>query len=707
MSSASIWPAVLLKIRLVIGTLLFLVVAHLLAFAALTIWCLATEVRYDFRSSTVAFIVSTLFFAIGILVASSFFWELMRSKSNFDIKIALTKKQVRLGYLFMVAVFAVTSLFYLIIYPSPDEKLLYIPEAITCAVTLIMAVIIRKEQPKMIMPVQQDLIYRSVMPTGDFGPEFQETTHGSASWISDQLKNQLTASTADKTPTFEGLWLGGGFFHHQQGNLVTIAPPGVGKGTALIIPNLLWTREYKHSFVVFDPKGTNACITARYRKQQGDRVIIIDPMGLQKLNNAKHGISPSCFNPLDHIKDDIYNGASQIANLLLPDEPGSKDKYWNLDARNLIQLIIMHIMTCDTFNGYRDLTSLNQVLISGKIRRVLDEAADSIALDGIIADAAGGFKLMSETSDKTFASVLSIASASIKWLSNPALQRTLQQSDFSPSDLEKGGMSIYICQPITNKEGFATFSRLVTGFCLRANAMPSRSSKAWVYYLLDEFPTMGVFPEVIEALAFAREYNMRLWLFAQSLSQLDSVYKTETRNEIVGNATIYQAMGVTDYITQEYTSRRLGNKTIRYTTTGYSKGVGQSSGHSDHGSSSSYSTNESHSTSEVHHGKPLISTDEIERNPHILTLSNQGPMRLFRWHYWANIQADADVAQLDVFALYSRIFNDGRADPNPNFATEEESQEPKQVTDTQSPASNAAVPVVVNRNIKKLIKRSR
>ena len=503
----------------------------------------------------------------------------------------------------------------------------------------------------------------SIISTGDYIEEPEFVSHGASEWVSDRKKNKLTDRLLNE-PTYNGLWIGGGFFHHKEGNLVSIAPPGTGKGAALIIPNLLWSRKYEHSFVVFDPKGTNACITARFqRDSQGHKVIIIDPMNLQGANNAKHGIPAANFNPLDHIKDDIFNGTSQIANLLMPDDPNG-DKFFTQDARNLVQAILMHIMTDDQYSERRSLVTFYKIMLTADFEELLDEMIMNSAIDDVIAEFASGYKIMMNKSEQTFASVRSVANASIKWLSNPALQRCLSSSDFNPNELEKGGVTLYLCQPIQNKEGFATFSRLVVGFCLRANSQPSAKPKAWVYYLLDEFPTMGIFPEVVESLAYSREYKMRIWLFVQSLSQLDQIYKTEGRHQILGNARVLQAFGVTDHVTQEYISKRIGNKTIKVQTQSSSSGTNSSSGR---GSEGSYSTSQgsSHTTSfnEAFHGKPLIEPSALQFDPHIITISEWGPMRLSRWQYW---QKDP------IAGFYVDVFNDGRADKNPNIESNEE-----------------------------------
>ena len=471
--------------------------------------------------------------------------------------------------------------------------------------------------------------------------------------LSDNRKNILT-NKVDGKPGFRGLWIGGGFFHYDEGNLVSLAPPGTGKGGALIIPNLLWHKDYLHSFVVFDPKGTNALITARFQQQQGKKVIIIDPMNLQKASQAKHGIPSAHFNPLECIKDDIFNGTAQIANLLIPDDPNG-EKFWNQDARNLVQAILMHIMTNDDYADKRNLITFYKLMLTADFHDLLGEMLSNDSLNEAISDSASSFSDMLMKSEQTFSSVRSVANGSIKWLSNPHLQECMKRSDFDPNELENGGVALYLCQPMQNKEGFATFSRLIIGFCLRANSKPAAKPKEWVYYLLDEFPTMGVFPEVMECLAYSREYKMRLWIFAQSLSQLDQIYKTEGRNQILGNAGVLQAFGVTDQVMQRYISERIGNKTVQQHTESRTRDTTTNFGFNIPHTPNSSST----STNESFHGVPLISPERVQFDPNIITIAKWGPMRLARGQYWHKTPY--------LSAFYASVFHDGRADKNPNI----------------------------------------
>jgi type IV secretion system protein VirD4 len=458
----------------------------------------------------------------------------------------------------------------------------------------------------------------TVIPTKDISGTVLGT-HGSANFLSDRKKEQATVKNPHR-----GLWLGGGFFHHKEGNLLTVAAPGSGKGAGIIIPNLLIPRDYSHSIVVFDPKGTNAAISAGFQQKQGQKVIILDPSGLQSLNSASHGIKSSCINPLDFIGSNIVKGCSQIANFLLPDNPNATDKIWNVEARDLIQGVLMHIMTYYLYRDQKNLVTLYKIFRNKTWDEILGEMADNAACEERIQETAKKIAEIRATSEKSFGSVVFSTGEAINWLKDPDIQDALRTSDFDPADFDKGKITLYLCIPIDSVEVYATWGRLVIGLLLHANARPSGREKARCYYLLDEFPTMGVFPEVIKALAFSREFKMRIWLFAQNLAQLDRIYTPNQRNEILGTCGVFQAFAVNEPITAQYVSQKLGMATRSFTSTGTST---QANPNSDDMSTSM-------STSHTHIQRPLLYENEVEKETDIITFSEIGTYRLKKWFYW-------------------------------------------------------------------------
>src|SRR5471030_2636403 len=74
-------------------------------------------------------------------------------------------------------------------------------------------------------------------------------------------------------------------------HLCSFGPPGTGKSSALVIPNVA---HLPRSMIIIDPKGEIAAITARKRARMG-RVLMLNPFGLLAgdLPHLKsHGLNP-------------------------------------------------------------------------------------------------------------------------------------------------------------------------------------------------------------------------------------------------------------------------------------------------------------------------------------------------------------------------------------------------------------------------------
>ncbi|MBL7736563.1 MAG: type IV secretory system conjugative DNA transfer family protein, partial [Chitinophagaceae bacterium] len=123
--------------------------------------------------------------------------------------------------------------------------------------------------------------------------------HGSARWAN--YADFMRANNPEGGNS--GLVLGvSGLLRSKPGHLITVAGTGSGKGACLIIPSLL--NQPSGSYVVTDPKGENAYITARSQKEYGQNVVILDPWDEQTKIGATHGIPAAGFNPFDFIKMD-------------------------------------------------------------------------------------------------------------------------------------------------------------------------------------------------------------------------------------------------------------------------------------------------------------------------------------------------------------------------------------------------------------------
>ncbi|RAJ05412.1 type IV secretion system protein VirD4 [Chitinophaga skermanii] len=451
------------------------------------------------------------------------------------------------------------------------------------------------------------------------GPTRRNTDHGSAHWAS--FDDFYLANNPNKASA--GLVLGvAGLVRPKQGHLITVAGTGSGKGACLIIPTLL--NEPTGSFVVTDPKGENACITARSQVQYGQNVYILDPWGEQQRIGARHGIEAAGFNPFDFIKmnvEELRDNCEQVANLLVPDRPGDKDPYWNDRSRTLIKTLMMHIITWLPPDEHNFWTLYKMLRYSAKDwTALLLEMGDNPADDGIISIASQEFLGLEEAGGSTMASIRSTAQTATSIFESPQLRRSLETSDFNPFDLTDGKTTVYIVIPERYLETHSTWLRMVIGLCLSAcNAKPNKR----VTYMLDEFAVMGKMKDVQKAFAFARGQNIVMWFFAQNLSQIKEIYGEDGMNTFIGNAALLLCFGgMKDQYTTQYFSKAYGKTTA-------SKLV-RTHGHTSSRDSSSTTTSNSWQTYE----KDLVSPDEIEAAKEVIFYIGEGHRFVHKKQPW-------------------------------------------------------------------------
>jgi type IV secretory pathway TraG/TraD family ATPase VirD4 len=136
-------------------------------------------------------------------------------------------------------------------------------------------------------------------------------------------------------------------------HIVTMATTRSGKGLSCIIPNLL---TWPGSALVIDPKGENAAVTARARRQLGQSVHIVDPFKLLETERPHGlGLDPAKFprhrlNPLAEINPDDIEAVEQVRNLaaaLVMISPHA-NPFWDNASRVILAGVIAHVMSSPT-----------------------------------------------------------------------------------------------------------------------------------------------------------------------------------------------------------------------------------------------------------------------------------------------------------------------------------------------------------------------
>jgi type IV secretion system protein VirD4 len=135
---------------------------------------------------------------------------------------------------------------------------------------------------------------------------------------------------------------------------------------------------------------------------------------------------------------------------------------------------------------------------------------------------------LSSMNEKTLSSVLQTARSSMSAWSGERIARCTNRSDWNPEDLRSGSMpTIYICIRPNEVEAYLSLLRVFIGQHIRVltgGAVPARDAPP-ILVMLDELPRLRYMAPVDEALNIGRKYGLRLWMFAQSVGQLQASYE--------------------------------------------------------------------------------------------------------------------------------------------------------------------------------------
>ena len=309
-----------------------------------------------------------------------------------------------------------------------------------------------------------------------------------------------------------------------EGSLITVAPPGSGKTQCHVIPNLLtWTGPA----VVLDIKGEIHAATSAWRAANVGPIFKFSPLDPDQGNS---------YNPLLAVSDDpdhIWEDSRFLADMLIVPSGKSKDPFWESRARDVLNAAIA-ITVRNNPPEERTMEPVLDILHGvgwDKFIISLQAATDvpSMTRSG---------KSLGEMEPKMRDSVLQTALASMSTWAGARIARATKKSDWTPADLRSGkNPTIYICIKPNEIDSYASMLRVIIAQHIRTltSNLPERGG-APILFILDELPRLRHMPPVEEALEIGRQYGIKLWMFTQSLGQLETAY--ENADGMVANCAV-------------------------------------------------------------------------------------------------------------------------------------------------------------------------
>ena len=319
--------------------------------------------------------------------------------------------------------------------------------------------------------------------------------------------------------------------HTGDGHLITLARTGAGKGVGCIIPALL---RYPGPAIVIDPKGENYQVTARRRRELGQKVLLLDPFGVT-------GEETGALNPLDlidHRSPEAVDSAAQLAELIVTKQH-TQDPFWDSRAYSLITTMLLFVASGRP-PVLRNLQEMHYLL--NQTNEDIDFTFKEILKSPLPAVRQGG-SIKSTAEAKVWASILSTAQSHTDFLRSAGAQATLGRSTIDLQAITRGDpISIYVVVPPEKLESHGKLLRLWIGVMMAAITQRSRRPELPTLFILDEAAQLGPLKQLRQAITLLRGYGLRTWSFWQDLSQLQMLSPHDWKT-MINNCEVLQAFG--------------------------------------------------------------------------------------------------------------------------------------------------------------------
>lgn len=321
--------------------------------------------------------------------------------------------------------------------------------------------------------------------------------------------------------------------YRGEGHLATIGRTGSGKSRNVVTPNLL---NFKGSKVVLDIKGELYLTTSRHHSEQNYNVILIDPF---------HFLTdePDCFNPLDLINfvtAPEYDIECQNIAEMIGTKSLSKEPFWDISAVGLLTAVISYVTTVLP-EEKRNIQSVIETLMQDDVAYNLAVILDTVGkkISKMAYREIAGFL---QTAEVTRGGILPTACSYLKAFNNDRICRSFQNTTFDIKNLMTGEQPfiIYFVIPPAYIQSHASLIRLWFYALMKIFTKRTEIPELPTLFFLDEIAQFGDGFSILEnVMTVGRGYGIKVWLFLQSLNQLQQNYPKSWRT-IFENVDIIQ-----------------------------------------------------------------------------------------------------------------------------------------------------------------------
>jgi len=347
-----------------------------------------------------------------------------------------------------------------------------------------------------------------------------------------------------------------GYAHER--NILAMGANGSGKSMRFAATALL-SSDSSRSWIVVDPKGELAAVTAPWRRKVSD-VYVINPFGtLTDLPGYEDLKSCGCnvlrgFDP-DSPRFDADAGLFGEATVAVE---GTQPFFSRMSRSLLSGTTMLEVVEAKAEGREPSL---------GRVRDLLTSPEGLPAILGRMAmskhrgmrNKAG--PLLQEA--RSIRDVIAEAASQTEFLDDQELVADMQKPGPDWTQLKERATTVYLILPAEMMERHTKWLRLVLSAALRALMTPRRPKQLPVTFLLDEYFLIakGGLTIIENCMAFVRGFGIQLIPMLQDLNQLQDLYPKRWQTFLSNAGVVLHVGPPADLTTSEWMSKRAGDTT--------------------------------------------------------------------------------------------------------------------------------------------------
>lgn len=271
------------------------------------------------------------------------------------------------------------------------------------------------------------------------------------------------------------------------------------------------------------------------------------------------------YNPLDDLAGPEALG--ELAAALIPSD-SAEDAVFNESARDFLDALIAHLRA---ERGSVSLPAIREyIAAAGGYKTLMRDIAQSPDPD---AREIAHSLMMTAANERLLGSIFATFRSNLRFLRYPAVRESLANSDFSLSELNKP-VALFLQFEEQHRETTARLMAFMVGHVMRY--LITHTDRPAVLLLLDEIGSAPKIPGLAEKLSTIRSRHMPLWMYWQSIEQMQKYGLTsgEGPNMILGACDFQMVFRLNDNASADWMSTRIGVTDREARATGITTGTG-------------------------------------------------------------------------------------------------------------------------------------